>query len=135
MTTVSSEPIHLSSNRLNQLFQEAIAKRENNLTAVELKKFLEIVNFTFENLEITFGNRIMNQIKTMVPVYVALGGTKEEALDLMFSQKVLNKLNGRYEDFIKDGLMQLKTMITKTYGKNTFIKTEMTITKMLKKLI
>ena len=135
MTTVSSEPIHLSSNRLNQLFQEAIAKKENNLTAVELKKFLEIVNFTFENLEITFGNRIMNQIKTMVPVYVALGGTKEEALDLMFSQKVLNKLNGRYEDFIKDGLMQLKTMITKTYGKNTFIKTEMTITKMLKKLI
>lgn len=135
MTTVSSEPIHLSSNRLNQLFQKAIAKKENNLTAVELKKFLEIVNFTFENLEITFGNRIMNQIKTMVPVYVALGGTKEEALDLMFSQKVLNKLNGRYEDFIKDGLMQLKTMITKTYGKNTFIKTEMTITKMLKKLI
>ena len=94
-----------------------------------------MVSISFENLEITFGNRIMNQIKTMVPVYVALGGTKEEALDLMFSQKVLNKLNGRYEDFIKDGLMQLKTMITKTYGKNTFIKTEMTITKMLKKLI
>ena len=31
--------------------------------------------------------------------------------------------------------MKLKTMNKKTYGKNTFIKTEMTITKMLKKLI
>ena len=134
-TKVSSKPIHLSSSKLNQLFKEAIENKENNLSAKELKQFLEIVNFTFENLEITFGNRIMNQIKIMVPVYVSLGGSKEEALDLMFSQKVLNKLNGRYEDFIKDGLMQLQTLINKTYGKNVFVKTEMTINKMLKKLI
>ena len=47
----------------------------------------------------------MHQLEILVPVYVACGGTKEEALDFMFSRKVLSKLSGRFEDYLKDGLL------------------------------
>lgn len=59
---------------------------------------------------VNFGNRMVVQIKQFVPVYVACGGTKEEAFDDFVSKKILRKLeakdpyrvNNSLEDFIKD---------------------------------
>ena len=60
-----------------------------------------------ELFQITFGNRIANQLEKFVPVYLACGGTVDEAVDVMFSRKVLRKLEGNYDDSTKKGLEEL----------------------------
>ena len=77
----------------------------------------------------------MNQITVFTPVYVALGGTKEEALDIMFSRKVLHKLEGRFEDYVKDGLVKLQSKVSAAYGSGVMTATEGTIKRLLKKLV
>ena len=57
----------------------------------------------------------MNQILTFTPLYVGLGGTKEGALDFMLSRKVIAKLEGRYEDYVKSGLESLRELLVKEY--------------------
>ena len=85
--------------------------------------------------DIRFGNRIMVQIEGFVPVYVALGGTKEAALDYVFATKVLRKLQGVYEDYVKDELAALLKLLHETYGKGTFKYSERLIAKILKRLV
>ena len=52
----------------------------------------------------------------------------------MFSRKVISKLEGRFEDYIKDGLLDLRTLIVKTYGENSFPQTNHLIDKFVRKL-
>ncbi len=132
--TGESEKITLSYTRLQELFSDAINDETNQLSMEEYKKFKTLTDYTYDMFEITFGNRIMRQIQLFVPVYVACGGKKEEALDFMFARKVVSKLEGRFEDYIKDGLLDLKTLIVKTYGENTFLQTNHMIDKLLRKL-
>jgi len=126
--------IRLSFSKLQALFKEAIDNSEYNLTKDDLAKFKTITDFTYDTFDLTFGNRIMHQIELLVPVYVASGGSKIDALDFMFSKKVVSKLEGRFEDYIKDGLLSLKKLIEKTYGKDSFTLTNHTIDKLVRKL-
>ena len=96
---------------------------------------MKICDFTKDAFDIRFGNRIMVQIEEFVPVYVALGGTKEEALDFMFARKILRKLIGAYEDYIKDELINLTKLINELYGKGVFKETERLIAKITKRLV
>ena len=130
-----SDPIKISSARLQELFKEAQENEEFRLNEEETDKFLTICDFMRDAFDIRFGNRIMVQINQFVPVYVALGGSKEEALDFMFSSKVMRKLNGMFEDYVKDELIALQKLLATTYGKGTFVETERIITKILKRLV
>ncbi len=126
--------IPVSYEKLNSLFNEAIENKNYILNSDDLKKFKTLTDFTYDTFDLTFGNRIMHQIELLVPVYVACGGNKVDALDFMFSRKVVAKLEGRFEDYIKDGLLNLKQLIVKTYGKDNFKVTIKTIDKLLRKL-
>ena len=59
--------------------------------------------------------------------------TKEEALDFIISRKVLNKLEGRFEDSIKPNLEELLALLDKTYGSNKFIESKKVIRRLLKR--
>lgn len=133
-TDVDPEPLTITPGQLMKLFQEAIKTEEFRLTQEELEKFAGLAEFVYDTFEIRFGNRIMNQIASFVPAYVGLGGTKEEALDIMFARKVLHKLEGRFEDYIKDGLIRFQKKLDQVYGKGIFLETEELIKQMLKKL-
>lgn len=133
-TKASPEPISLSPERLAELFKVAKATEEFRLSEADITKFDELAEFVYDLFEIRFGNRIMNQITTFVPVYVALGGTKEEALDIMFCRKVLHKLDGRFEDYIKEGLARLQTKLNQLYGAGVLADTERMIRRLIKKL-
>lgn len=133
-TDVDPEPLTITPGQLMKLFQEAIKTEEFRLTREELEKFAGLAEFVYDTFEIRFGNRIMNQISAFVPAYVGLGGTKEEALDIMFARKVLHKLEGRFEDYIKDGLIRFQKKLDQVYGKGVFEETEELIKQMLKKL-
>ncbi len=130
----NSEKITLSYSHLQELFNDAISKEENQLSLEEYKKFKTLTDYTFDMFDLTFGNRIMRQIQLFVPAFVACGGSKEDALDFMFSRKVVSKLEGRFEDYIKEGLLNLKTLIVKTYGENSFPQSNQLIDKLIRKL-
>ncbi len=126
--------VRLSYSHLQKLYSDAIMQEENQLSQEEYLKFKVLTDYTYDMFDLTFGNRILRQIQIFVPVYVACGGTKLEALDFLFSQKVVRKLEGRFEDYIKQGLLDLKSLILKTYGENTFVETNHNIDRLLRKL-
>jgi MoxR-like ATPase len=64
--------------------------------------------------EISFGNRISSQIKKFVPAYKNCGGTIEEAIDIIFSTKVIRKIQG-YDEPTKNGLNDLLKELRKEY--------------------
>ena len=129
-----SSKIILGYDELMNLFNDAINNKDCQLSNEDYSKFKKLVNYTYETFDITFGNRIMNQIEILVPVYFACGGTKEDALDFMFSRKVISKLEGRFEDYIKQALINLKKLINETYGETYFKETRHLIDRLIKKL-
>lgn len=131
----NTDEIHISSEELLDLFKEAQANEANRLNDEERAKFKQLCNFVLDTFNVTFGNRIMNQIENFVPVYVALGGTKTEALDFIFSRKVMRKLQGKYDEYVKDGLTKMVRFINGLYGKDQLPYTEESIVELRKKLI
>ena len=131
----NTDEIHISSEELLDLFKQAQADEANRLNDEERAKFKQLCNFVLDTFNVTFGNRIMNQIENFVPVYVALGGTKTEALDFIFSRKVMRKLQGKYDEYVKDGLTKMVRFINGLYGKDQLPYTEESIVELRKKLI
>ena len=126
--------IQLSKTKLQSLYDEALNNEEYRLTEEELKNFQNVAEFIYEQFDITFGNRILNQVETLVPVFVACGGTKEDALDFLLSRKVICKIEGRFEEYVKGALKQLQALINKTYGNNKFKQSEKIINSLIRKL-
>ncbi len=130
----NSEKITLSYARLQELFANAISDENAQLSIEEYQKFKTLTDYTYDTFDITFGNRVLRQMQLFVPAFVKCGGKKEEALDFLFSKKIVSKLEGRFEDYVKDGLINLKNLISKTYGPNAFPQSNALIDKLLRKL-
>ena len=129
-----SAPISLSFSKLKSLYEEALSIDDNKMTEEDYEKFETITDFIYEKFDLTFGNRILNQIETLVPTYIACGGKKEEVLDFLLTRKVLAKLEGRFEEYVKPSLKQLLALINKTYGSKAFARSEKAINAMIRRL-
>jgi len=105
----------ISFNELNELFLNAIKNPKYSMNEYYMDKIKILDNFLKEKMNITFGNRVENQIKRYVPVFVASGGTKEEAIDYLFAYKVLRQLEDRYEPYLKKGIKELKELISSEF--------------------
>lgn len=127
-------PITLSKSKLHSLYEEALTVDANKMTSEDYAKFESVTELVYELFDITFGNRILNQIETLVPVFMACGGTKEDVLDFLLTRKVLVKIEGRFEEYVKNALKQLLAQLAKTYGKGTFKRSEKAINNMIKRL-
>lgn len=128
-------PIHLGSDELVALFREAVGTSDYNMSREDYEKFNRLGSFMLSRFEINFGNRVMNQIMTFVPVYVACGGSSAKAVDVMFSRKILRKLEGRFDDGLKADLVRLEDLIRELYGETEFSLTIEAIAKLKRKLI
>lgn len=126
--------IKLGSSRLKELYEEAMAQPELGLTTDDYNKLNTISEYVFEQFDVAMGNRILHQIENIVPVFVACGGTKETAIDFMLSKKLLSKIEGRFEDYVKSALKKLLTLIAKTYGEGVLVRSEKTIKNIIKTL-
>ena len=107
----SAQPIKMN----NEDFQKLLTKASRFNDAKNETRFREMLSTLDEQVrvlfQITFGNRIANQLEKFVPVYLACGGTVDEAVDVMFSRKVLRKLEGIYDESTKENLELLKDEI------------------------
>lgn len=126
--------IQLSNSKLQSLFSEALSVNNYKLNKNDLSKFNKISDFIYDNFDVTFGNRILNQMETIVPIYVATGGKKEEALDFILSRKIINKLDGRFEEYIKPSLKKLLDLMHEVYGVETLSLSEKAINSIIRKL-
>lgn len=126
--------INLSRSALAKLYQEAKNNKSYQMTDNDYQKFQTISDYIYDQFDITFGNRILNQISELVPVFVSCGGTKEEALDLLLSRKVISKIEGRFEEYVKNALRELLNLIHKTYGKDVLKRSEKTIQNLMRRL-
>lgn len=114
-----TEGIHMSSEYLEKLFLKA--EKENPIRLETLDKLEKLDNFITKNFKVTFGNRIMKQIKTFVPVYIGCGGSEYEALDYMVARKIFRKFEGLNLPFLQIEILELEKLLNKLFGKNEFI--------------
>jgi len=114
-----TEGITMSFEYLNQLFKIAI--HENSISKHTMDRLEKLDTFITEQFKVTFGNRIMKQIKVFVPVFVACGGTEIEALDYMVARKILRKFESLNLPFMQTEIEDLSKLITKLFGKTEFV--------------
>jgi len=98
----------------------ANAKEQFPVSASVLKKFGELDEFVIKKFKLAFGNRILKQLDTFIPTYVACGGTEIDGFDFIFTNKILKKFESLNIAFLKDELGQLDEQLDKLFGKGTF---------------
>lgn len=84
------EPVRFSHSHFDSLVNEAF--KEYRVTRRTLNKLKKLDEYMISVFHITFGNRIMKQIKQYIPLFISCGGSELEALDDILSRKVLRKL-------------------------------------------
>ena len=110
-------PARLSYTYLNSLYEKAIAK--NPVEQQYLDMIEELDNYVIKKFRVAFGNRIMKQLKTFVPVYVACGGTVVEGIDHMLATKVFRKFESLNLSLIRDEIKGLINYLNTLFGKNS----------------
>lgn len=107
--------IHISTDRINQLFDEA--KMQYTISAEVMEKLEQMNEYLIKNFRLAFGNRIMKQLRDYVPCFIACGGTELEAVDFIVAKKVLRKFESLSLDFMKDELNNFIVYLDKNFGK------------------
>ena len=99
-TAAKESPVHIRSERFDELSKAA--RKEYRMTKRNEKRLEMLDRYMIEHFGITFGNRIMGQIRRYIPVYVACGGDELEALDDILAKKVLRKVETQNPIYIKN---------------------------------
>jgi hypothetical protein len=133
-TADDPKQLRVSFSEFNGLVENAQLQKENALSADDWAQIDLIDQFLRDHLDITFGNRIKMQMEKFVSVYVAAGGTKLEAMDHLISHKVLRKLEGRYETYLKDHLKELVELIEMEFGREHFTECKKLISQKINRL-
>ncbi|MDY0210034.1 MAG: hypothetical protein RBQ91_01325 [Acholeplasma sp.] len=113
-----TEPIQMSYEYLISLFQTA--QETYPISPKALDNLAKLDDFIAAKFKITFGNRIMKQIKLFTPIFVASGGSEYEALDYLVARKILRKFEVLNLPFLQDEISELLVLLDKLFGKNIF---------------
>ena len=107
---------NITYDYLLQLFNDAQTNKP--LSSKELDNITKLDLFIAKHFKITFGNRIMKQLKAYIPVFVSCGFSEVEAIDNFLSHKVIRKFETLNLSFLHDDLNELIVLLDKTFGKN-----------------
>ncbi|MDX9808194.1 MAG: AAA family ATPase [Acholeplasma sp.] len=97
------------------------ARKEYELSQRNLKRIKQLDQYLMTHFHITFGNRIMQQIRNYVPVIVACGGSELSALDDIMSKKVLRKLETKNMVYVKSAAPGLITFMEELFGEGEML--------------
>ncbi|MBN2300655.1 MAG: hypothetical protein JXC31_05660 [Acholeplasmataceae bacterium] len=114
-----TEGVTISNDYLQDLFRQALKDHSISLKALENLEKLDA--FITTNFKVTFGNRIMKQIRAFVPVYVSCGGSEYEALDYMVARKILRKFESLNLPFLQNEINDLSSLLDRLFGRNVFV--------------
>ena len=113
-TAPRTNHIHISYDQFTELVKEAT--EEYTLSARNRKRLEELDKYLIEHFHITFGNRIMKQIMTYVPVYISCGGDELDALDDILSKKVIRKLETQNPIYLRNAAEGLVSYLNELFG-------------------
>ena len=94
----------------------ARAQKEYSMTARSARRLRALDAYMIDKFKITFGNRIMKQIKQYIPVYLACGGDEIDALDDILSKKVLRKLEAQNPIYVRNSAPELCSYLDELFG-------------------
>ena len=110
----AAESAKMSYERFCTLIKEA--KQSYALSEKQEENIRRLDEYLIDRFHLSFGNRIMKQIYEYVPIYIACGGTELDALDDIFSKKVLRKLETQSPTYVRSELPALVQSIESIFG-------------------
>ncbi len=108
------EAVEINSSYFESLFEKAV--EDKPVTEKSLGKVQAMDDYVIKNFRVAFGNRIMKQMKTFVPVYVACGGKEVEAIDYFMAKKVFRKFDQLNISLIRDEIDPFINYLNKEFG-------------------
>ena len=94
--TDNLEELQVGYTQLRDLFDEAVSEYGKQGTLAYEKLDQEFGKFLEKHFELGWGARLKTQMERFVPVVIAAGGTAGEAVDHILSNRVLRKLEGKF---------------------------------------
>ncbi|MBR4910952.1 MAG: hypothetical protein IKZ47_06500 [Clostridia bacterium] len=110
-----TKPKYISYSYVEELYAKAAEEHPVSDKMLECIGKLDL--YVIEKFRVAFGNRIMKQLKTFVPVYVACGGTEIEGIDYILATKVFRKFESLNLSLIRDELRGLMLFMDNLFGK------------------
>ena len=109
-------PTKVSSEHLQKLFVEA--QEEYAISDRNSRRIKKLDEYMIEKFHLTFGNRIMKQINSYVPVLVSCGGTELQAIDDILSRKVFRKLESKNPVYVRQQAEGLCSFLDELFGED-----------------
>ncbi len=106
--------VSISKTYFISLVEEA--KKEYKITRRSLERIKKLDKYMIDTFHITFGNRIMKQIKQYVPVFIACGGEELEAIDDILSRKVIRKLESQNPVYVRKVAKEFMDTLDEIFG-------------------
>ena len=116
-TAPDTPPVHISYEALRCKFSEAMVS--SPISPALQEKLSQLDSYLGAVFRVSFGNRILQQIRQYVPVMVACGGTDVDALDDILSRKILRKLEQLSPALIKNEVPKLVLYLEELFGTDT----------------
>ena len=108
-------PKNISYSYVEELYKQAV--ESNPVSEKSLQNIAKLDLYVIEKFRVAFGNRIVKQLKLFVPVFVACGGTENEAIDYILATKVFRKFEGLNISLIRDEIRGLILQLDNLFGK------------------
>ena len=115
-TAPKTKSVHVTAEKFMSLADEAM--KEYAITKRNMRRLEKLDEYMIKVFHITFGNRIMKQIKTYIPVFVACGGEELDALDDILAKKVLRKLEMQNPVYIRSVVDGFCDYLDELFGEN-----------------
>ena len=109
-----TDKLKLSCTHLTDLFREA--QKEFEISDRNLRRIKKLDEYMIKNFHLTFGNRIMKQIQSYVPVLVSCGGSEVEAIDDILSRKVFRKLESKNPVYVRQMADNICAYLDELFG-------------------
>ena len=111
-----TDKVRISAEQFERLVKEATEEYE--ISARNKKRLEALDEYLITHFHITFGNRIMKQINTYIPVYISCGGDELEALDDILSKKVIRKLETQNPIYLRNAAEGLVSYLNELFGQD-----------------
>lgn len=123
-------PMKLGFDHFNMLLEKS--KTQFEVSQDNLDKLEELDNYVIEHFRLAFGNRILRQLKTFVPSYMACGGKEIDGIDYVMAKKVFRKFAYLNLAYVRDEIEGLVKIMNRMFGKENMQECKATLSEFQK---
>ncbi|MGD9901235.1 MAG: hypothetical protein AB7S44_01715 [Spirochaetales bacterium] len=107
----------LGFDHFNMLIEKSI--KDFHVSEDNLQKLEQLDDYVIQHFRLAFGNRILRQLKTFVPSYMACGGSELNGIDYVMAKKVYRKFAYLNLSYVRDEIEGLIKFMDKLFGKES----------------